>query len=181
MSRDITVTTLGWVYNALTIAWTVILLAGMVFLYRHRKLPFLRIRRLPLVYSAVVLLHLYGVASMIAFTIGSLIPCDAQFWIMSIYLPFGMAMLQAANSQFLHVASQQRRYARVTSLDGSELPERTTDQVDPSQSWFKRTVGRVRALDQTTKIVVYIGLAMAVEVSVAGTIINIGLSSGQAD
>lgn len=163
MSREITTTALAWVYNALTTAWTVVLLAGMAFLYRHRKLPFLRIRRLPLVFSAVVLLHLYGVASMIAYTIGNLIPCAVQYWVMSIYLPFGMALLQAANSQFLHIASQQRRFARVSSLDSGDLPEKP-GSVDPSLSWFRRIVETFRRLDRINKVLIYIGVAMLVEV-----------------
>jgi len=156
-------TTLGWVYIGLTAGWSFILLGGMAFLYYHRRLPFLQLRRLPLVFSAIILLHLYGSACMAAYTIGPLIPCDAQFWIMSIYLPFGMALLQAANSQFQHVASQQRRYARLSNLDEHKLSGKALP-LEPSLSWWKRLAIRFRRTDKTTKIVIYIVVAIAVEV-----------------
>lgn len=160
---DITTSTLGWVYIGLAGAWTVLLAGGLFYLHRHRKLPFLQIRRLSLVFVAVVLLHLYAVVCMISFTIHPIVPCDAQFWVMSIYLPFGIALLQAANSQFLYVAGQQRKYANFTNLDELQLPGKSTP-VDPSLPWWSRMMQRAQKMDKTTKIVIYIGIGMIVEV-----------------
>ncbi|RYP14246.1 hypothetical protein DL766_009737 [Monosporascus sp. MC13-8B] len=96
--------------------------------------------------------------------IGPAVPCDAQFWIMSTYLPFGIALLQAANSQFLHVASQQQKYASVADLDELELSAKSAG-VDPTLPWWKQTLGRVQRADRTARLVVYIGIAMVVELA----------------
>ncbi|RYP57386.1 hypothetical protein DL769_009505 [Monosporascus sp. CRB-8-3] len=162
MAEEISTSTLGWVYISLAAAWTAVFVGAMFYLRRHCRLPFLQIRRLPLVCIAVILLHLYAVVCLICYMIGPLLPCDAQFWIMSIYLPCGIALLQAANSQFLHVASQQRKYANFANLDELELSAKSAS-VDPTLPWWKRTVERVRRADRTARIVVYIGIAMAVE------------------
>ncbi len=162
MSR-FTTSTLGWVYIGLAAAWTILLAAGLLYLYRHRQLPFLQFRRLSLMFIAVILLHLYAVVCMISYTIHPIIPCDVQFWVMSIYLPFGIALLQAANSQFLYVASQQRRYANFTNLDELKLSEKSAP-INQSLPWWKQTVTRVQRADRTTRIVVYIGIGMGVEV-----------------
>jgi hypothetical protein len=155
-------TILGWSYIGVTIGWSIILLCGMFFLWSHRQLPFLQIRRLPLVFTALVLLHIYGAACMVAFTIGPLVPCDAQFWVMSVYLPFGMALLQAANSQFLHVASQQKKFAQLSNLEEKALPEKSA--VDPSLGWWKRAWLKVWKVDKTTRTVIFIGIGMVLEV-----------------
>ncbi len=155
--------TLGWVYIALTSAWTVILLGAMAFLYHHRQLPFIRIRRLPLVFTAIVLLHMYEAAAMAAWTYGPLMPCDVQFWIMSIYLPFGMAMLQASNSQFLHVAAKQRQYTKYHGPNGQKFPNKVKE-ADPSWSWWKKLIWSARNADKVTQILILIGIAMVVEV-----------------
>ncbi|KAI1344822.1 hypothetical protein F5Y15DRAFT_410518 [Xylariaceae sp. FL0016] len=153
---------LGWVYIGLTVAWTVILGGGMGFLWRHRQLPSLQIRRLPLVFTAVILLHGYGSVCMISWTLGSLIPCNAAFWVMSIYLPFGMALLQAANSQFQHIASQQQKFAKFNDLEDRTLLKEAAE-MDASLPWWKRAVEKIRRTDKTTRIVVYISMGMVLQ------------------
>ncbi|KAF3012961.1 hypothetical protein E8E14_003007 [Neopestalotiopsis sp. 37M] len=164
MAKAIVFTTLGWVYIVLDIAWALLLAAGLAFLYRHRRLPFLQIRKLPLVFTAILILHCYGAVCMLCLTVGQLVPCDAQFWIMSIYLPFGMALLQAANSQFLHVAKQQKRFAQFSDLEDHYLSEKSKP-IDPSLPWWKRNYEQVRRMDKVTQILVYIGIAMVVELA----------------
>ncbi|CAJ2502292.1 Uu.00g096860.m01.CDS01 [Anthostomella pinea] len=153
---------LGWAYIALTVVWTVVVASGMWFLHRHRQLPFLQMRRLPLVFSAIVLLHIYGVATMVVYVIEPLVPCDAQFWIMSVYLPCGMALLQAANSHFLQIASQQRKYVRHSDLEDKLLSEKPP-LLDPSLPRWKRTIQRVQSADQTTRTLYYISLGIVVQ------------------
>ncbi|RYP14492.1 hypothetical protein DL765_006328 [Monosporascus sp. GIB2] len=163
MAEEIVTNTLGWAYIGLAVAWTVVFVLAMVYLHHHCRLPFLQLRRLPLVCIAVILLHLYAIVCLICYMIGPAVPCDAQFWIMSTYLPFGIALLQAANSQFLHVASQQRKYTSFPNLDEIELSAKSAS-VDPTLPWWKQTFGRVQRADRTARLVVYIGIAMAVEV-----------------
>ena len=167
--------TLGWVYIWLGAAWTILLAGGLLYLHRHRRLPFLQIRRLPVVFAAITLLHLYAVLCLISYTIHPIIPCDAQFWMMSIYLPFGIALLQAANSQFLYIASQQRRFASYTDLDELQFSEKSSP-VDPSLPRWKQMTERVHRMDRTTRIIIYIGIGMAVEVRRSGELQATGYS-----
>ncbi|EMR62029.1 putative gpcr -type protein [Eutypa lata UCREL1] len=101
---------------------------------------------------------------MVSYTIHPIIPCDAQFWIMSVYLPFGIALLQAANSQFLYVAGQQRKYASVTNLDELEFSEKSAPINQSSPRW-KQSIQRIQRADKITRTVIYIGIGMAVEVA----------------
>lgn len=160
---EIVFTTLGVFYIVLGVIWTSVLVLGLAFLYRHRRLPFLQIRKLPLVFTAIIVLHGYGFICTLGLTVGQVVPCDAQFWIMSVYLPVGMALLQAANSQFLHVAGQQRKFAKFNNLEEYGLSEKHRP-VDPTLSWWRRSIEKLRRLDKTTQILVYIGIGMIVEV-----------------
>ncbi|KXJ88840.1 hypothetical protein Micbo1qcDRAFT_235669 [Microdochium bolleyi] len=153
---------LGWFYIAFTIVWSVLLTGGMGFLYRHRSLPFLQIRKLGLIFCAVILLHLYAISCTLGITYGTMVPCEAQFWVMSIYLPFGMALLQAANSQFQYIASQQRRYASMGNLEDQAVSDRSTP-IDQALPWYKRAILRCRNADKPTRTLVYIGIGMAVQ------------------
>lgn len=150
----ITITPLAWAYIGLLIAWTLLLTGAMAFLLRHRRLPFLSQRRLPLVFSAVILLHLYGISCMPGVLLLTMIPCDVQYWVMSIYLPFGMALLQASNRQFQSVATQQRRLARFDGLEDRSLEEKSP------LSWWRCILQR---RDETDKVLFGIGVGMAVQ------------------
>ncbi|KAH9906759.1 hypothetical protein F4778DRAFT_595213 [Xylariomycetidae sp. FL2044] len=161
---QVSVTALGWLYIIITIVWTILVSGGLWYLWSHRQLPLLQIRRLPLVFAAVILLHIYFCAVMIVYSVASLLPCDAQFWIMSIYLPFGIAMLQASNSHFFHVAEQQRKFAQFGDLDDKALHEKSSP-VDPSVRGPKRWVEKIRRADKTTRMLIYIGIGMAVQLA----------------
>lgn len=157
-------TTLGVAYIILDVIWTGALALGLAFLYRHRRLPFLQIRKIPLVFTAIIILHTYGFVATLGLTIGPVLPCDAQFWIMSIYLPLGMALLQAANSQFLHVARQQQKFASFNNLEDYELSGKLRP-LDPSMNCWQRSMVKFKRMDKVTKILVYIGVGMVVQVS----------------
>lgn len=160
---NIVFTSLGIAYIVLDVVWTAFLVAGLWFLYRHRRLPFLQIRRLPLVFAAIICLHVYGFVCTLGITVGQVVPCDAQFWIMSIYLPFGMALLQAANSQFLFIASRQKKYATFNNLDDLSISDKALP-IDPSLPWWKKQGAKMRRLDKVDRILVYIGIGMIIEV-----------------
>lgn len=153
---------LGWFYIGFTIVWSLLLFAGMAFLRRHRQLPFLQIRKLGLIFCAVILLHLYAISCTLGITYGTMVPCEAQFWVMSIYLPFGMALLQAANSQFQYIAGQQRRFASLGNLEEREVSEKSTP-IDQALPWYKRAAIKCRNADKPTRTLVYIGLGMVVQ------------------
>ncbi|KAK2046732.1 hypothetical protein LZ31DRAFT_612637 [Colletotrichum somersetense] len=141
--------------------WTVTLLCGMGFLFHHRKMPFLRIRGLALSFAAVTMLHLYWVAVQITLSIGQFMPDGAEFWIMSLYLPFGIALFHASNSRFLHIAKAQRKYAEKPLYPSSNSE---SESESPACGLSDRTLaGRLRKLDYTTKMLAVVSTGMFVQ------------------
>jgi hypothetical protein len=145
---------LAILYMSIAVAWTFILIPGVVCLLRNRHLPFLRIRNVPLSIGAVGCLHVYWMLCMFAYTMNGYFPCSTEFWIMSIYLPLGIALFQAANSQLLYISRMQKKYAQVAAPELKPLPPRP---------------GMLRYLDPrsycpTNRTVAAIGLGMIVQV-----------------
>ncbi|KAF2110779.1 hypothetical protein BDV96DRAFT_615244 [Lophiotrema nucula] len=155
----------GWTYMGLAIAWTVALFTGIAFLYFHRHLPSLQIRRLPLVFTAVLSLHAYGFVCLIAYVIAPLAPCSAEYWMMSIWLPFGIAMFQAANTQFLHVASRQRTFVRNSMKSYSSLDEKQAEQLASSR--WRRILRGVDRADSIDRMLYFIGGGLIVQLVLA--------------
>ncbi|KAF4820060.1 hypothetical protein CGCSCA5_v004136 [Colletotrichum siamense] len=136
--------------------WTVLVLSGMAFLFVNRKMPFLRIRGLALSFGAVTMLHLYWISVQIGLAIGSYVPDGAEFWVMGLYLPFGIALFHASNSRFLHVAKAQRRYAGTSGV--LSQPEQK-----PCDGKDKTLVGRFQKLDYTTKMLAVVCTGMLLQ------------------
>ncbi|KAE8132418.1 hypothetical protein BDV38DRAFT_275102 [Aspergillus pseudotamarii] len=78
-------------------------------------MPVLRVRGLPLSLSAIAVLHIYWVSVQFGCMIGALMPGDIEYWIMGTYLPCGIALFHASNSQFLYVAALQKKYVHYNS------------------------------------------------------------------
>jgi hypothetical protein len=147
---------LGKFYSFFAIAWTVILATGMAWLVGHRKLPFLRIRNIPLAIAATAFLHVYLVKILLAYTTNGHFPCSAEFWIMSIYLPFGIALFQANMMQLLSISTRQRK---LLEGDSVSAPQLTQGSGRVRGLWF-----RWRKLDLLKKTYVLIGIGMLVQV-----------------
>lgn len=154
-----------WAYISVAIVWSIILFSAMGFLWYHRQLPQLQIRRLPLVFVAMISLHIYWIIVLIAYVLGPLYPCVVEYWVMSILLPFGIAMFQIANTQFLWIAVQQRRYMSVASLDDLKMNKQTSALDGHTGSFRQRVTIRLQNLDSITRMVLYIVVAMAIQVS----------------
>lgn len=153
-------------YISVAVVWTVILYSGMGFLWRHRKLPQLQMRRLPLVFIAMISLHLYSIVVLIAFVLGPVYPCVLEFWVMSLLLPFGIAMFQLANSQFLWIAAQQRRFMTTASLDDLKMASKKFSVLDGHTGSFKqRMMKRFRNVDPITRLIIWVAVAMGAQVS----------------
>ncbi|KAH7376708.1 hypothetical protein B0T11DRAFT_272810 [Plectosphaerella cucumerina] len=135
-------------------SWTLLLMAGMSFLYSRRSMSMLRIRGLPLAFAAIALLHVYWVAVQLGYLYGHLVAADIEFWIMGIYLPFGIALFHASNSRFLHVAKAQRRYAQ---------GGRVAAPVQAARKSRWPLVDRFRRNDYTGKMLALIFTGMAVQ------------------
>lgn len=128
--------------------WTLIVVSGMVYLICNRHMPSVRMRGISVSLIAVVMLHLYWMSCQIGRIIGPLAPADGEYWIMGTYFPLGVALFQASNSRFLHVAKQQRRYA-----DGSSSESKPVTG--------KGLVARFKRASYTTKLVIVVGTGMA--------------------
>ena len=143
----------GIFYITLSCSWTLLLVAGMIFLWRHRQMPMLKIRGLPLSFAAVILLHMWWVAVQTGYFYGYLFPDGVEFWIMSIWLPFGIALFHASNSRFLHIAGGQKKFV-----------QRGAAAV-PASAKRRPLFRRLARLDYTRKMILLVSTGMVAQVS----------------
>lgn len=94
---------LGILYVVLAIIYTIILSTELVILYRHRLDFCVRIRGTNIIFAAVASLHIYLVIVLLVYPLNGRFPCAAEFWIMSLFLPFGMACFQSKFTSILRV------------------------------------------------------------------------------
>ena len=134
--------------------WTLTVVLGMAFLIVNRNAPPVRVRGLTLSLAAMVLLHLYWLSVQFGTLIGNIMPGDAEFWVMGLYLPIGMGLFHASNTQFLHVANVQKKYARRESIVDS--PNKESDKTS--------LLDRFRRLEYRTKMFIIVGIAMVFQV-----------------
>ncbi|KAI9886703.1 MAG: Vacuolar protein sorting-associated protein 5 [Watsoniomyces obsoletus] len=99
----------GKAYIAITVIWTIFLFGGLIALILLRNLTFIRIRNVTLATASVLTIHVYLVLVLIYYVLNGLYPCNFEYWIMSIYLPFGIALFQAQNVRLLDMSGLQRR------------------------------------------------------------------------
>lgn len=85
---------LGITYVVMAIVYTFVLAGELVLLYRRRQEFCVRIRNIKVIFAAVSTLHVYLVLVLLVYAWNGLFPCSAEFWIMSLFLPFGMALFQ---------------------------------------------------------------------------------------
>lgn len=149
---------LGWMFIVIIIVWTIVLLTGAIFLISKRHLPYLRIRNVPLAVSAVATIHVYWILCMIAYSLNGTYPCDIEFWVMSIYLPLGMALFQASNTQLLHIANVQRQYTHELQVDEKPGDRRQS-------SGWRRYLSYVREQNRVKRTMVFIAYGMVAQVS----------------
>lgn len=157
--REVRVDAVSIFFLCVCAVWTLMLAGGMIFLHTKRHLPTVRIRGLPLTFAGIVLLHMYWMTIQTGYTFGPLAPEVAEFWIMSIWYPFGVALFQAGNSQFLHVAKAQSRFARPPSQMTTRYDEKRGFAVD--NSWL----GRLRRMDYSQRMFLFVTVGMACQVS----------------
>ena len=100
---------LGKLYAALIITWTLVLLAGITSLLLKRRAPCIKLRNLPLAIASTAFLHIYLVKICLAYTTNGHFLCSAEYWIMSIYLPGGIALFQAYLAGLRSVWKEQRK------------------------------------------------------------------------
>jgi len=173
---------IAWTYTSIAIVWNLAIVAALSFLWTHRFLPSLRMRRLPLLFLGILCLHTYGCFVLfckfgaqshhigrhqililhLVYMMGPGFPCTAEFWIMSIYLPLGIALFHASNSQFLYLASRQKQFAH-----GSIKEEDLITEVKPhvvSDKYWKKVVPAAGRPNDPDRTLIYIGLGLLVQV-----------------
>jgi hypothetical protein len=93
---------LGQLYLIFAAVWTVLSLISITFFLGNWKLPCLRVCRMPLRILAVYTLHVYWCICMLAYVLNGFFACSMEHWVMSTYLPVGIALYQASNTQHAH-------------------------------------------------------------------------------
>lgn len=144
---------LGTFYVVFASIWTAILAGGMYFLYRKRDMPILRIRGLPLSFGGILLLHAYWLAVQTGYIYGPWMSAATEFWIMSIWVPFGIALFHASNTRFLYVAEMQKRYVTTSALERRRS----------STKKAKTLLDRWRSKDYTTRMLILVCTGMAAQ------------------
>jgi hypothetical protein len=85
---------LGITYVVAAIIYTIILAGELYVLYRRRSAFCIRIRNLEVLFTAVTTLHIYLLLVLLVYPLNGRFTCAAEFWIMSVFLPSGMAFFQ---------------------------------------------------------------------------------------
>ncbi|KAF1952118.1 hypothetical protein CC80DRAFT_180269 [Byssothecium circinans] len=99
----------GITYVVVAILYTCILTGELYLLYRRRSAFCIRIRGLPIIFTSVSALHVYLILVLLVYPLNGQWPCSAEFWVMSIFLPTGMAIFQSCNARVLKAYESQRR------------------------------------------------------------------------
>ncbi|KAK5694083.1 hypothetical protein LTR97_009704 [Elasticomyces elasticus] len=151
---------LGKAYAGLIITWTLLLCGGVVWLIMHHRIPFIKMRNLPLAFLSTFFLHLYLVKIMLAYTTNGHFLCSAEFWIMSIYLPLGIALFQANITQLISISSRQSnllsRQLSDSSLRSTSPKKKVMEVSDLWSGW--------RNLNEVQKSYGFIGFFMLVQI-----------------
>ena len=145
---------LGKIYAALIVTWTFILLAGIIWLLFKRRAPCIKLRNLPLAIASTVFLHIYLVKICLAYTTNGHFTCSAEYWIMSIYLPGGIALFQAYLVGLRSVWKEQRRL----------VSERISEGHGEGDARKRGLLGWWHGLSSSKRSYCFIALGMLVQV-----------------
>ncbi|KAB8229038.1 uncharacterized protein BDW43DRAFT_315374 [Aspergillus alliaceus] len=146
-------------YVSVAIVWTAALLVGASFLVINRHEQCVRIRNLPLALCAVACLHVYWILCMSAYSMGSAYPCSVEYWIMSIYLPLGIALFQANSMQLLSVFGIQEKL-----LYTAHQPHRAQFSARPRSPRRYLFQWREMNLVQRTELGIAVGMVVQVRI-----------------
>lgn len=131
---------------------------GVALLLHHRHLDFVRIRNVPLMISALVMIHVYLIFACLTYPLNGTFPCNLEFWIMSVYFPTGVALYQAYNMQLLSLSVLQKQLLlQPAKLLNKLAPARRTS------AGFRGGWSRLNLLDRT-----YFMIAVGVVIQVRG-------------
>ncbi|KAI4618142.1 uncharacterized protein J4E87_008152 [Alternaria ethzedia] len=149
---------LGVAYIVVAVLYTLILSVELFFLHRRREAFCLQIRNIKIVFAAVLMLHIYLILVLLVYPWNGLFPCSAEFWIMSVFLPSGMAFFQACNAKVLTAYESQRRMTR-NFLEGARKKRMSYTPLGLLEAW--------RDLDAAKKV--YFGTLVGLVLSLFWT------------
>ena len=149
---------LGLSIISFIIVCSALLALGVTFLLYHRHLDFIRIRNVPLMISALLMIHVYLIFACLTYPLNGTFPCNLEFWIMSVYFPTGVALYQAYNMQLLSLSVLQKQLLMQPAklLNRLAPPRRTV-------TGFKDRWSRLNLLNRT-----YYLIAVGVVIQVGG-------------
>lgn len=150
---------LGKLCAGFIISWTVILSAGIVWLVAHRRVPSIKIRNVGLSVASVACLHIYLIKICLAYVVNGHFTCWAEFWIMSIYLPFGIALFQANTVQLESISRKQQALLQRGSSLLEHSEESSTDRTKQNGGLWNLTAAQ--------RTHVFIGVGMLIQVCFA--------------
>lgn len=85
---------IGRIYFAVFALWTFLFFAGLIALFKYRHLSFIKLKNVPLVFAALLLLHIQLTFDILAYPLNGVLPCGVEYWIMSLCLPYVLWVLQ---------------------------------------------------------------------------------------
>jgi len=77
----------GKIYVIVFCLWTTMFTIGVMVLWKHRKLPFIRLKNIPLVSGALAFLHIQLSFDILEYPLNGTLPCNLEYWIATICLP----------------------------------------------------------------------------------------------
>jgi hypothetical protein len=87
-------------YMSFAILYSVVLFIALFILYCYRNTTAVRLRGFACICWTVLSLHVYLVLIFIAYPLNGLYKCGIEFWVMSTFLPFSIALFQGL-SQYM--------------------------------------------------------------------------------
>ncbi|KAL2384461.1 hypothetical protein RJZ90_001941 [Blastomyces dermatitidis] len=148
---------LGIVYVIFDIVWTFLVMLGLIWLWRNRSIPSVRMRNVPLAICSVIFLHGYGGFYILAYPLKGILSCSLEFWLMSGVLPVGIALFQATNVQLLSVATLQQRFLRDDGTFEEPTPREIRCPFNKFKCWWTH-------LSWAKKTMVAIAIGMFIEI-----------------
>ncbi|KAI1863489.1 hypothetical protein JX265_008706 [Neoarthrinium moseri] len=147
----------GKFFIAFCATWTTLVFAGIGVLCVFHYEPIIKIRCLPLSLASILMLHAYWVLAQVVYPVGMTMPLplaySIQYFFMGIWFPLGIALFHASNSRFLHIAKLQKQFTHPALRARAGCNGAST-------SWLCR----FRNLSYPTRILIYIGIGMVVQV-----------------
>lgn len=77
----------GKIYFTVFAVWTSIFSAALIAFLKYRRLSFIRLKNVPLVVAALLMLHIQLTFDLLAYPLNGVLPCSLEYWIMNLCLP----------------------------------------------------------------------------------------------